>query len=73
MTWLFIVVFFFVECLSKNGRKDRNMYEDYHVFVAGMGEKRGAHMVLMGSTREREHLEDLSVDGRTSLKWIFKK
>jgi len=26
-----------------------------------------------GDLRERDHLEDLSVDGRVILKWIFKK
>ena len=26
-----------------------------------------------GNMRERDHLEDLGVDGRIILKWIFKK
>jgi hypothetical protein len=26
-----------------------------------------------GKVRERDHLEDISVDGRMILKWIFKK
>jgi hypothetical protein len=26
-----------------------------------------------GSLRERDHIEDLGVDGRIILKWIFKK
>ena len=28
---------------------------------------------LWGDLRERDNLEDLSVDARTILKWIFKK
>jgi hypothetical protein len=27
----------------------------------------------LGYLRERDHLEDLRVDGRTLLRWIFKK
>jgi hypothetical protein len=30
-------------------------------------------MFWWGDLRERYHLEDLSLDGRTILKWIFKK
>jgi hypothetical protein len=26
-----------------------------------------------GNTRDRDHLEDLTIDGRILLKWIFKK
>jgi len=28
---------------------------------------------LWGDTRERDHLEDLGIDGNIILKWIFKK
>jgi len=27
----------------------------------------------LGDLRERDHVEDLGADGRTILKWIFKK
>ena len=38
-----------------------------------MGDRRGADRVLAGRPDERYNLEDLSIDGRTILKWIFKK
>jgi hypothetical protein len=37
-----------------------------------MEERRGAHRGLVGNMRERERLEDLSIDGRLILKWTFK-
>jgi len=41
--------------------------------VAGM-EKRRVHTGFWwGNLRERDHLEDLDVDGRIMLIWIFKK
>jgi hypothetical protein len=30
-------------------------------------------MVLVGNLRERDTFEDLGVDGRVILKWVFKK
>ena len=41
--------------------------------VARMGNRRGAYWVWWGDLREGDLLEDLSVDGRTILKLIWKK
>jgi len=41
--------------------------------VAFVGDRRSARRVLVGKTRGRDLLEDLGVDGRRLLKWIFKK
>jgi len=41
--------------------------------VARKGERRVACRVWWGNQRERDHLEDPSVDGRIILKWIIKK
>ena len=37
------------------------------------GGGRGAYRVLVGWPDGKNHLENLSVDGRMILKWIFKK
>ena len=37
------------------------------------GGGRRAYRVLVGDLRGRDHLEDLGLDGRIILKWIFKK
>jgi hypothetical protein len=41
--------------------------------LARMGERRGVYRVVVGNLRERDHLEDPGVNGRTMLKWIFRK
>jgi hypothetical protein len=41
--------------------------------VARMGEMRGAYNILIGRPEGRRPLEDLGVDGRTTLRWIFGK
>jgi hypothetical protein len=38
-----------------------------------MGEKRNECRILVGKLKERDHLEDLRVDGRIILECVFKK
>jgi len=35
------------------------------------GRRRGPYSVLVGRVEEKTHLEDVGVDGRIILKWIF--
>jgi hypothetical protein len=52
--------------------KWRRMRQAGH--VAAMGERRGAHRVLVGITEsKRDHLGDPGVDGRIILRWISRK
>jgi hypothetical protein len=37
------------------------------------GQKRVHAEFRWGDLRERDHLEDLVVDGRVTLKWVFRK
>jgi len=41
--------------------------------VAGMGERRGASKISVGTPEGRESLEDLFSDGMIILKWIIEK
>jgi hypothetical protein len=40
--------------------------------VAQMGDRSGAYRVLVGDLRDRDHLKDVSINGRIILKWILK-
>jgi hypothetical protein len=41
--------------------------------VARVEERRGACRILVGNLRERDHLEDLCIDGKKILRWIYRK
>jgi hypothetical protein len=41
--------------------------------VARMGDRRGTYRVLVGDLRLRDHSQDVGVDGRVILEWIFRK
>ena len=45
----------------------------YAGHVARMGDRRGAFKVVVGKLSERDHLEDLDLDGMLILKWILRK
>jgi hypothetical protein len=51
--------------------KSRKMRLTGH--IASTGEKRGAHVVLVGKPEGKNHLEDLGEEGKIILKWIFRK
>jgi len=38
-----------------------------------MVERRVVYKILVGKLREKDHLEDPSVDGRIMLSWMFRK
>jgi hypothetical protein len=38
-----------------------------------MADRRGVYRVLVGNPEGKDHLEDPSVDGRKTLRWIFSK
>jgi hypothetical protein len=42
-------------------------------YVARMGRGEAYTGFWWGNLRERDHLEDLGVDGRITLRWIFRK
>jgi hypothetical protein len=35
--------------------------------------ERGVYRILVGSLKERDHLEDTGVEGRIILRWILRK
>ena len=41
--------------------------------MTSMGKKRNAYRVLVSKAEEKNRLRDLSIDGRITLKWFFKK
>jgi len=41
--------------------------------VPCVGDRKVAYKILVDNLRERDHLEDLDVDGRVIFKWIFRK
>jgi hypothetical protein len=41
--------------------------------VSRVGRKGILNDICWKNLRERDHVEDLGIDGRTILKWIFKK
>lgn len=41
--------------------------------VAHMGEKGTTYWVLVGNLKAREHFEDIVLDGRKTVKWIWKE
>jgi hypothetical protein len=51
--------------------KSRRMSWARH--VARMGERSSVYRVLVGNLKERDHLEDPSVDGSVILSWNFRK
>jgi hypothetical protein len=44
--------------------------EDGH--IAHMGDRRGANSIRWKNLEDRDHLEDLSLYGSITLKWIFR-
>jgi hypothetical protein len=51
--------------------KSRRMRRAGH--VTRVGDRRGAYRISVGKPDGKKHLEDLDVDARTTLKFIFKK
>jgi hypothetical protein len=38
-----------------------------------MGERRGVYSIWLGKPEGKNHLEDPGVDGRITLRWMFRK
>jgi hypothetical protein len=58
---------------SSNSVRDIKSRMRWAGHAASMGESRGVYWVLVGKVRERSHLENLGIDGRIILRWIFRK
>ena len=58
-------------CLNYWGDEVKGNKIDVH--VVRKWERRSAYRVLVGNLREKEHLEDVGIDGKIILKWILKK
>jgi len=41
--------------------------------VAHMGERRGVYSVWWRNLKERDHMGDTGIDGRITIKWIFRR
>jgi hypothetical protein len=54
-------------------KKFKIFVNDISVPWSQIFDRRGAQWVWWRDLRERDHLEDLGVDARIILKWIFKK
>lgn len=53
-------------CLADHIRKNEEFRH-----AARAGERRDADGVLMGKPRERDHLEEVAIDGRIMQKWVL--
>jgi hypothetical protein len=49
------------------------MRERWEEYVARVGEMRNAYKILVGNLNEKDHSENLGVDGKIVLEWILRK
>jgi hypothetical protein len=69
--YIFYVIYTYSSPNTVRVIKSRRMIWAGH--LEGMGERRSVYRVLVGNLRERDHLEDPSVNGRIMLRWMFRK